>query len=297
MKALPRVNWIGGTVLTLCLVLWQPLEALGWRAGYLPGSALVLALAGGGLAVPADLELTTVNPAHLLGSQGQSFEYGYLRMFGGLGGHTLRWQGQPYGKPTQLGLRSLSEDRLELRGDIPTAEPLAYFGAHLVTVTLRRGYRLGSTSLGLGLTGAYQRIFHYSARGLWLTAGWRGSFSPALSWGLAAHNLGYGQALNAEAEATGARLGAGLAYQAAFMASTIGVDLWYDGRYGAWPVLSWQAGGQILRLYAGLRWIPGAVLVSAGFRLTHHRWSLTYAVGFQEAALGLPQMLTVGRIL
>ncbi len=297
MRAPARVNWTAGHVLTLCLVLWQPLEALGWRAGYLPGSAQVLALAGGGLAVPADLELTTVNPAHLFGSDGESLEYGYLRMFGGLGGHTLRWQGHYRGRPTQLGLRSLSDDRLELRGEVPTAEPLAYFGAYLVTATVRRGYRLGSTTLGIGLTGAYQRIFHYSARGLWLTAGWRGAFSPALSWGLAAHNLGFGGTLNAEAELPGARLGAGLAYHTAFLASTIGVDLWYDGRYGAWPVLSWQAGSQVLRLYAGLRWLPGAVLVSAGCRLTHHRWSLTYAVGYQEAALGLPQMLTVGRSL
>ncbi len=284
----------------LALALWlssSPLGALGWQASQLPGSAVALALAGGGLAVPADIGLSAVNPAHLFGRERETLEYGYLRMFADLGGHTIRWHGLLRGAPTQLSLRSLADDDLELRSEIPTAEPLAYFGARLLTISVLRGYKLGATRLGVQLTGAYQRIFTYSASALWLSAGWRGSFSPALSWGLTVRNLGFGEALQTARESPVGRLGAGLALNTNLFNSTLGVDLWYDGRYGAWPVVTWQGGTRAFRLYTGLRIIPEGRLLSAGFRFSHRRWTLAYAVGYQEAALGLPQMLTVERQL
>ena len=171
---------LAGMALLLCLLSDPSLKALGWRANYLPASATALSLAGGGRALPSAITLTTVNPAHVWGERREAVEYGYLRMFGDLAGHTLRWHGPWRTKPLQLVLRSMVEDGIELRGEVPTADPLAYFSARMLSATILRGWTVGATQLGLATTFAYQRIFNYAASGLWLSAGLRGDHLPGL---------------------------------------------------------------------------------------------------------------------
>ncbi|MEE9162733.1 MAG: hypothetical protein V3U35_07145, partial [Candidatus Neomarinimicrobiota bacterium] len=130
-------------VLIMVLALVQPGAALGWRASLLPSSATALALAGGGRALPGTVGLSLVSPAHLWGARGEQVEFGYLRMFGDLAGFGIRWHGDWRQRPVQLVLRSLVEDNLELRGEVPTADPLAFFSARLLSATLMRGWQLG----------------------------------------------------------------------------------------------------------------------------------------------------------
>lgn len=275
----------------------QSLSALGWRAHHLPGSATALALAGGGAAIPGNMTLTTVNPAHVWGLEGEAVEFGGLSMFGDLTGYGLKWQVPWRARPTQLILRSMAEDDLELRDETPTAEPLAYFSARLLSATFLRGWRLGATNLGLGITFAYQRTYEYSARGLWLSAGWQGEPLPWLRWSLTVNNLGVGEALNRERDPVALRAGAGVAVKTPLGGSYLSLDLWLDDRHGLIPCLAWQGSGEVLRFLAGIRWETGAPLLAAGFQLTYHRWAVSYAFGYQDRTLGQPHMLSLCRRL
>ena len=279
------------------LALTQSLSALGWRAHHLPGSATALALAGGGAALPGNMTLATLNPAHVWGLEGEAVEFGYLRMFGDLAGYGVKWQTAWRARPMQLVLRSTVEEDLELRNDVPTAEPLAYFSARLLSATLLRGWRLGTTNLGLGITFAYQRMYEYSARGLWLSAGWQGEPLPWLRWSLTINNLGLGEALYHERDPVALRAGAGLAVKTPLRGSYLSLDLWLDEQQGLVPCLAWQGSGQVIRLSAGIRWEAGAPLLAAGFQLSYHRWVISYAYGYQDRALGKPYMLSLSRQL
>jgi len=279
------------------LLAVQPLSALGWRASHLPGSATALALAGGGAALPSDITLATVSPVHVWGLEGEALEFGYLRMFGDLTGYGVKWQSSWRAKPIQLIFRSMAEDEIELRGDVPTAEPLAFFSARLLSASLVRGWRLGASHLGLGLTFAYQRIFEYAARGLWLSAGWQGEPLPWLRWSLTVNNLGMGEALYRKRDPVAFRAGAGLAIKTPLLGSYLSLDLWLDEQQGMVPCLGWHGSGRIVRLIAGLRWGTDAPLLTAGFQLSYHRWAVSYAYGYQDHALGQPHMVSLSRRL
>ena len=286
-----------GLLLLVNLVSVPALEGLGWRTSYLPASATAMSLAGGGIALPSDIALTKVNPAHIWGADRETVEYGYLRMFGDLAGNKLRWHGPWRSKPLQLILRSMAEDGLELRGETPTSEPLAYFSARMLSVTLSRGWVLGTTRMGLSTTLAYQRIFNYAARGVWLSAGWQGAATSWLRWGLTVSNLGVGERLANERESVGVRAGVGLAVKTSWPGGELMLDLLIDEDQGLLPSLGWQGSGQIFSLMAGIRWVTGAPLLAAGFRFRHHRWSVSYAYSYQDLTLGQPQMFTLSRRL
>ena len=197
----------------------------------------------------------------------------------------------------QLVLRSMVEEDLELRNDVPTAEPRAYFSARLLSATLLRGWRLGTTNLGLGITFAYQRVYEYSARGLWLSAGWQGEPLPWLRWNLTLNNLGVGDALHRERDPVALRTGAGVAVRTPLRGSYISLDLWFDDRQGLVPCLAWQGSGQVMQFLAGVRWETGSPLLTAGFQLAYHRWAVSCAYGYQDRALGQPYMLSLSRRL
>ncbi len=279
------------------LMMVQSLSALGWRAYHLPGSATALALVGGGAALPGNISLTLVNPAHVWGLEGEAVEFGGLRMFGNLRGYDLRWQHPWRGKPAQLILRSLSEDDLELRGEVPTAEPLAYFSTHLLSATFLRGWRLGTNDLGLGLTLAYQRTFEYSARGVWLSIGCQGELLPWLRYSFTVNNLGIGETLNRKRDEVATRMGAGLAIRTPLAGSYLSLDLWLDDQQDLIPYLAWQSSGEVLRFLAGVRWKEDVYLVAAGIQLIHQRWAVSYAYGYEDQSLGQPQMLSLSRQL
>ncbi len=243
------------------------------------------------------MTLATVSPAHVWGLEGEAVEFGYLRMFGDLAGYGVKWQTAWRARPMQLVLRSTVEEDLELRNDAPTAEPLAYFSARLLSATLLRGWRLGTTNLGLGITFAYQRMYEYSARGLWLSAGWQGEPLPWLRWSLTLNNLGLGEALYHERDPVALRAGAGLAVKTPLRGSYLSLDLWFDEQQGLDPCQAWKGSGQVMRLIAGIRWEAGAPLLAAGFQLTYHRWVVSYASGYQDRALGQPYMLSLSRWL
>ncbi len=279
------------------LMMMQSLSALGWRAYHLPGSATALALVGGGAALPGNISLTLVNPAHVWGLEGEAVEFGGLRMFGNLRGYDLRWQHSWRGKPVQLILRSLSEDDLELRGEVPTAEPLAYFSTHLLSATFLRGWRLGTNDLGLGLTLAYQRTFEYSARGVWLSIGCQGELLPWLRYSFTVNNLGIGETLNRKRDEVATRMGAGLAIRTPLAGSYLSLDLWLDDQQDLIPYLAWQSSGEVLRFLAGVRWKEDVYLVATGIQLIHQRWAVSYAYGYEDQSLGQPQMLSLSRQL
>lgn len=289
-------QWLLIALLTGLTVV-QPLAALGWRSYHLPGSASALALASGGIALPGDIGLTSLSPVHVWGLAGEAVEFGYLRMFGDLAGYGLRWHSAWRDRPVQLLLRSLTEDKIELRGEVPTAEPLAFFSARLLSATLVRGWRLGATNLGLGVTFAYQRIFEYSAAGLWLSAGWQGEPLPWLRWSLTVSNLGIGEALYRERDPVATRAGAGVAVKTPLGGSYLSLDLWWDKQQGLVPILAWRGSGQVVRLMAGVRWEMDTPLLTAGFRLAYHRWTVSYAYGYQNRALGQPNMFSLSRRL
>ena len=73
LGAVPGLVWL---FLLVNLVSVPTLEGLGWRTSYLPASATAMSLAGGGIALPSDIALTTVNPAHIWGAARETVEYG-----------------------------------------------------------------------------------------------------------------------------------------------------------------------------------------------------------------------------
>ncbi|UCH10980.1 MAG: hypothetical protein JSU61_03575 [Fidelibacterota bacterium] len=289
---LKRIIYI---VIALGLTLVQSISALGWRASYLPGSAMALALAGGGTALPENMSLTSLSPAHVWGAERETVEFGYLRMFGDLAGYSVRWQDIWRDRPVQLALRSMIEDDIELRDDIPTAEPLAFFSARLLSASLIRGWKLGPTTLGLSATLAYQRIYEYSAYGAWVSAGWHGELGPWLRWNLTVANLGTGEALNRNKDSVAPRRGAGVAIKTPLPGSYLALDLWHDEQGRLIPSVAWQTGRERIHLTAGMRWESEAPLLAAGFQLFYRRWTIGYATGYQSTILGQPHMFTIAR--
>jgi hypothetical protein len=283
------------TSLIMGMAMIQSVSALGWRASHLPVSATALALAGGGAALPGNMSLSALNPAHVWGAERETVEFGYLRMFGDLAGYGVQWQSTWRARPVQLALRSLVEDGIELRGEVPTAEPLALFSARFLSASLIRGWRLGPTTLGLSLTMAYQRIYEYSAYGAWLSAGWHGEPWPWLRWSITLANLGVSETLNLNRDPVTRRLGAGVAIKTPLQGSYIALDLWHDERGRLIPNLAWQTRKEIINLTAGIRWESEAPLLTAGFQLSLRRWTISYAAGYQSTTLGQPHMLSIGR--
>jgi hypothetical protein len=283
--------------LLLSLMAVQSSLALGWRASYLPGSATALALGGGGAAHPYNMALSMVNPVHVWGLDGEALEVGHLRMFGDLKGYSLRWHRTVNDRPLQLVLHSMVENEIELRSDIPTAQPLGYFSARLMTASIIRGWHLGGVRLGVNLTGAYQRIFEYSAWGTWISAGIQGEPLPWLRWGLTVSNVGLATALNVESESVIPRLGAALAVKTPIQNSYLSLDLLGDEYLGLVPNLSWRNSGSILSLAAGVRWEKDTPMITAGIDISYNQWTIAYAYGYQETTLGQPHLLSLGRNL
>ena len=286
----------------LILVGSNWLWCLGWHSLYLPSSAMALALVGSGLALPANIALSGLSPAHVFASDRISLEVSFMRGFAGLSGHTIVWHGARRGKPRQLMFRALTADKLELRSNKPTARPLATFGARLLAATYTGGWRLGRGQLAIDATVAYQRIHVYAARGVWLSGGWQSQPFAWLRLGLAVKNIGAGEPLNVDTDRSLARYGVGLAIRLgkprgrfSLAGSHLSLDAWYDTQRGLIPSLAWQSTGDVLQFMLGLRAVKGAALGAGGFRFSHRRWSVTYAYAYQEASLGQPRLLTITR--
>jgi hypothetical protein len=237
------------------------------------------------------------NPAHVWGQNSEVLEVGYLRMFGDLKGYSLRWHRIVKERPLQLVLQSRVEDDIELRGDVPTAQPLGYFSARLMTASMVRGWQLGAIRMGVTLTGAYQRIFEYSAWGAWLSTGCQGEPLPWLRWSLTVSNVGVATSLNAESESINPRLGAALAIRTPLQDSYLSIDLWADEVHRIMPALSLRGAAGALNLAAGLRWENDAPLFTVGFDINYRQWNIAYAYGYQENTLGQPSLLSLGRNL
>ena len=275
-----------------------PLHALGWRGSYLAASPFALALAGGGTAWIADGNLIQINPAHIWGVDGESLGYGSLRMFGSLGGNVLTWQGALRGRPTQIRLRALAEDDIELRGEVPTAEPLGTFGARLIEAELSRGWKLGTLQFGISLTAAYQRIFEYSGRGAWLSAGLLGNLGSRLNWGLALLHLGVGEGQGSRSfKLQPWQVSGGVMFKLSPLLGQIGMDVGLNSRSNVTPGVFWATGAEAWQVRLGLRQVVGEVRLGFGFSLAHERWRVAYAYSYQGASLGQPQMIQVSRRL
>lgn len=267
-----------------------PLLALGWRASLLASSPATLAFAGGGIGWWPNRALIDVNPAHVWGISSESVGYGHLRMFGDLRGSVVTWQGRYRGRPTQLRLRTLSEDGIELRGDIPTTEPLGLISARLISATITRGGQLLGGQLGLSVTGAYQRIYYFGARGLWFSAGWSRQLSDRLSLGAAVTRIGLGEALGSSDVSTLPwQAGAGVVL-ASPLFGRLGIDINYDADFGAAPAVAWEGGGNIWVMQAGLQALDDEYRLAFGVGIELENWSAGYALSYQNSALGLPQM-------
>ena len=286
-------NNIQAWVVAITLAMTS-VHAAGWRASHLPGSAPAMSLAGGGRALPANMLLSGVNPAHVWQDRAEQVEYGHLKLFAGSRGHTFRWHAGPQGKPTQIVLQSVVDDDLELRGTVPTAEPLAKFQAWLMTATLNRGITLGGTRLGIGITAAYERIYVYSARAAWFSIGWQGAFNDWLSWGVSVQNLGIAADLNRQNDPVGLRSGAGLAARLPGD-HYLSLDLVNDDLTGLMPVAGWYHQGVLLTTFGGMRLTGNDILLSGGFSLLWKAWSLSYALAYQDSQLGIPTIFTLAR--
>ena len=288
----------GSRLALLLLTAALPLQALGWRSSYLAASPLALALAGGGTAWMPDAYLIEINPAHVWGVDGESIGYGHLRMFGNLGGHVVTWQGALRGRPTQFRLRTLAEDDIELRGDVPTAEPLGTFGARLIEAELSRGWMLGTLQVGVSLTAAYQRIFEYDGRGVWLSAGLLGNLGSRVRWGLSVSHIGVGEGPGTSDLASQLwRLQGGVMLKLLPLFGQIGIDAGFDSRSNVLTGVVWQTGTGPWQVCLGLRQVAGEYRLGLGFGLSHERWRVAYAYSYQGRTLGQPQMIQVSRQL
>ncbi len=281
----------------LLLVGTQPLSATGWRTSYLPSSSVSIGLAGGGIALPAQLSLSQVNVAHIRGIGGEYLEYSNLRMFAGLGGHAIRWRLPNDDHPAMVQVSSVSDDGYELR-DGPSSEPLGYFGVRLFTATVARSFAVGSGYMGISLTGAYEQIYIYSARGAWLSMGWQQELTPSVRVGASIRNIGYAEPLNIAGESLMPQGGLGIAVKLPWGDSWLSGDALYEEIGTAEPVItpifSVQSGIDNLKIYIGARFESQETLYTAGIQLSHKRWVAGYGYGYQSGPLGNPQMISFG---
>lgn len=281
-------------VLSLVLLLPRYGAATGGRSAYLPGSALALALAESGAAFAGRSDLTSVNPAHVWGTTFESINYGHLQMFGDLASHNLRWHGNYRNRPTQLELRSVIEDALELRNS-PTEEPLGEFSARYLSASVFRGVQVGDIKFGVGVTYAYQRIYEYAASSLTFAFGSSGNITNWLSWGAAVQGLGVAQKLHIEPVDLPLRINLGVASQLPWAPGLLMVDAIYDPLTKWRPSLAYIHSGGFYSISAGVRIFEDESMFTGGVELHHGKWILAYGIGFQNAALGQPQMFSFKR--
>lgn len=279
------------------LVSAKPLSGSGWRTGYLPSSSVSIGLAGGGIALPAQISLSQVNVAHIRGIDGEYLEYSNLRMFAGLGGNSIRWRLPNNDYPTMVHIGSISDDDIELR-DGPSSEPLGYFGVRLITAAVARSFAVGGGFIGISITGAYQQIYIYSARSAWLSLGWQQQLTPWLRVGASIRNLGFSEPMNTAEESLKPQAGLGIALKLPWADSWISGDALYEQISAVesviTPIIALQSGIDNLKFYVGLRIAPHETLYTAGVQLSHKQWVAGYGYGYQNGTLGNPQMVSFG---
>ncbi|MCH8327370.1 MAG: hypothetical protein IID15_02440 [Candidatus Marinimicrobia bacterium] len=286
---------IRAAVMLLAVASADPLLALGWRASLLATSPAMLAFAGSGIGWLPNPALIDVNPAHVWGIASESVGYGHLRMFGDLRGSVVTWQGHYRGSPTQLRLRTMSEEGIELRGDIPTTEPLGLISASLMSATLTRGRQLLGGQLGMSITGAYQRIYYFDARGLWFSAGWSRQLSSRVSLGAAITRIGLGETLTGDTfSSLPWKAGAGIMLVSPLL-GRLGIDVNYDADFGAVPAAAWESGGDMWVVRIGAQALGDEYRLAFGLGFDLENWSVGYALSYQNSALGLPQMFQASR--
>ena len=286
----------GGLMLALVLAVLLPqyIFATGWRSAYLPGSALALSLAGSGTALTPQVELASINPVHVWGETVESVDYSRLQMFGDLKSHNLRWQGNYRKRPTQFELRSVTEAGLELRNG-PTKDPLGKFSARYFSAAVFRGAQLGPVQLGLGLTYAYQRMYEYAASSLTVAIGASSNISKWLRLGGAVSGFGIAQKLHVEKPDLPLRVNLGAALQMPWQGGVLAADAVYDSETNWHPSIAYQHTGGFFSFTTGVRLYEEELLITGGAELRHGKWSLAYAIGYQNAALGQPQMFSFKR--
>ena len=174
---------------------------------------------------------------------------------------------------------------IEVRGDLPTAEPLAYTSAHDLAAGLSAGIKF-SNGLAAGITakGIYEKLYQADAFGLALDAGVQLPLPVAgglLQGGVAVRNLGRMGRLEEERLRLPWSLAGGVALREPLELGRVtlraGADLWKPYEDWARVRVGAEARRDPLALRLGTRQGKGWGVITAGLGLRFGVWALDYS--------------------
>ncbi|RMF07582.1 MAG: hypothetical protein D6762_07225 [Candidatus Neomarinimicrobiota bacterium] len=191
-------------------------------------------------------------------------------------------------------IRTVSLDRLELRTERPTDQPIARYGAYGLEVRETWSRRTGPWSWGATLSAIWMQLYEASSTGAALDLGITHDFSSNLTWGLSLLHVGRAAPLGRSELAlpTEGLVGLGYRWPSQSIQNRVLVGLGWISQPGQLTVslgndLHWKA----LHLYLGSQASPEVASVSGGFRYDTGRFSLRYAFQVGSQGLGVPQYI------
>ncbi len=181
---------------------------------------------------------------------------------------------------------------IEVRGDLPTAEPLALTSAHDVALAIRTGFLLSDgMAVGIAVKGLYEKLYHADAFGAALDVGGQFPLPVAgglLRGGIAVRNVGRMGRLEEERLELPWSIAGGVALtrpvELGRVAVQAGADLWKPSDDWALLRLGIEARLDPLILRLGTRQGRGWNVVTAGLGLRFGIWTLDYSYEYDPDA-------------
>ncbi len=277
----------------LCALLFvTPGLPLGTQAFIIPVNARSLALSGSGI---GGMDDPYANPAAIDNLQHSELGFSHNSWIGDISGNQVsfawgdRW-------PYLLTLQSWNLDDLQLRGEVPQAEPLGTFGSHWIAAGITTGFSVKGYKAGFTLRTSLVKLYTASSSAITLDGGLTKTLNEHFSFGGTLKNIGaFSGSLKQSLPVV---TGLGLVYRKADLRLRLAADLAYDSVHGGVFSGGLTKGWAHFDFLAGLLLSQGQARMSSGFSFRYRRFEITYGVAFHENSfLGLPQFLDFRLIL
>lgn len=280
-----------------------PLRGMGTAFLTIPTSPLAMGLGGLSPAVAGEPSLYAGNPATMAAVTGNSprVQWSYHDWIGGVSGLAVLATFPRDRGAFALALRQFGTNTLELRGDRPTDDPLARFGAHGLAVEGVWGRHAGAVLVGASARWVRMDAYVDASSGgavdlgaLWVRSDTR------LSAGAAATNLGVMGPLRDERPALPASLIIGGTWKPPGdprFPSMVTASMEASRPHGTVARLGGQVTFGVLSVLLGSRWSNEVTGASLGVVFRGTRVEAAYAVEAASHQLGLPHLFHLALVL
>ena len=256
----------------------------------LPSNAIELAKSGSGAGAT---ENPYVNPAWDLSENNGKLLFSHNRWLGTIEGNSI---GYHLNRKNFLGFRYWGVSNLELRSDVPSENPIGYFGLQTLLFSYGRSFNIDNFNFGLLTNFNFNKIINESMLGVSFNAGFKYKIFNHLSAGVVVKNLGYQFVENLRSSMNPVVV-AGLDYRI-FNPIYITYDFEYDIDDIIQNKLAVRIEFERLSfLISGQNDFNNHIELSTGFKLKYNKYMFAYGFRYiNESLLGFPHFFHLGYV-